>query len=107
GEIAGFLDLRRSRLERCAHTAELGLGIAKPYRGLGIGKAMINYSLDWAGKNSISKVKLGVIASNTGAHSLYERLGFAECGRHRKEVKIDGAFEDLILMEKELISYDS
>jgi ribosomal protein S18 acetylase RimI-like enzyme len=40
-----------------------------------------------------------VRGSNTGAQSFYKSLGFRECGRLARQVKIWGAYDDEILME--------
>ncbi len=47
---------------------------------------------------AVPSIELEVFGSNTRAIRLYERLGFAYEGVRRKARKLDGAYEDLIVM---------
>ena len=37
GRLAGWADMNRGGFEEIAHTASLGMGVAKPFRGMGLG----------------------------------------------------------------------
>ena len=43
-------------------------------------------------------VELGVFAGNTRAIQLYEQLGFAHEGVRRRARKLDGMYEDNVMM---------
>jgi ribosomal protein S18 acetylase RimI-like enzyme len=98
-ELAGWLTLFRARPEFLRHTGELGMGVVRGYRGLGIGSALMVYALEWAAQKGLEKVKLGVRASNERARALYLQFGFAEEGRRLREIKDPlGRYDDSIEM---------
>ena len=99
-DIVGWASLRGSTRTRTRHTAELGITVARPWRGQGIGTAMMLGLIDWATDNPVLvKVKLGAIATNRRAIGLYRRLGFVEEGQLPREFRrADGTFLDGVLM---------
>lgn len=102
GEVEGHLvagaDFRRGHHPKDAHVVSLGISVRKEFRGIGLGRAMMEVGLDWARERGVRKVRLGVFATNDPAISLYRALGFEEEGRLRGEVVIDGMETDEILM---------
>ena len=46
------------------------------YRQRGFGKAIVNYSLDYAWKNGCTEVMLLSGSQNDRAHAMYEKIGF-------------------------------
>ena len=81
-----------------AHTADLGVSLLPEFRGLGIGEDLMREGVEWARRVGVRKLKLGVFASNERAVRLYRKLGFAEEGRLRGEVVLDGRPDDELLM---------
>lgn len=98
GALAGGADFRRGTHSKNSHVASLGVAILKRYRGLGLGEAMMRAGIEWARSVGISRLKLGVFASNERALALYRKMGFAEEGRLRGEVVLEGKPVDEILM---------
>jgi len=89
GEIAGSADLHNGERKRIQHIATVGITVLKDFRGLGIGKALMETVIGWASDHPvIEKIGLGVFSNNTGAINLYKKLGFVEEGRKVKEIKI-------------------
>lgn len=69
------------------------------YQNYGIERVLVETLINWAKNNSkIEKVRLEVMEDNLGAIQLYKNLGFFEEGRKAKGVKLDGSYQDLILM---------
>ena len=103
GEIVGWIvfEMTKNRM-RLSHTGTFGMMIRKGYRGMGIGRMLLQALLDWAESNPcIEKVSLGVFASNHAAISLYKKMGFIEEGRKVKEFKMnENEYVDDILMYK-------
>lgn len=99
-EIIGSLSFENGPFKRMSHTGTFGISIRRDWRGKGIGTAMLEALLEWAGGNPlIEKVGLAVFSTNTGAIELYTRLGFVEEGRRAKEIKIGpGKYVDEVLM---------
>lgn len=100
GSLVGELTFHASRRRRLCHHGQFGLNVAAPWRGRGVGRALIVTLLDWAAAHpTIEKVRLGVFATNTRAHTLYARLGFVEECRQVGFFKIGpGEYVDDILM---------
>ncbi len=98
GRVIGGANASRGRHSKNAHSAELGVSVLREYRGLGIGQALMEAIIAWGRELGLAKIRLGVFATNAPAIGLYEKLGFREEGRLRKEVRIDGAYVDEVLM---------
>ncbi len=98
GEIIAVADFLRGRQAKNEHTASLGISIRHDCRGLGLGEPMMRAGIDWARRVGVSKLKLGVFASNRRAIALYRKLGFVEEGRLKSEVILRGEPDDEILM---------
>lgn len=76
--------------------------ILNEYRGLGIGKRLLEQLLKWAELNPhIEKISLGVFSTNESAIALYKKMGFVEEGRKINEIKLnDKQYIDDVLMYK-------
>lgn len=95
GLLVGWVTMIRGRPEFLRHTAELGMGVLRAYRGLGIGTALMDYALRWAAEQGYEKVNLGVRASNEPAIALYRKFGFVREGYKVREVKdLEGRYDD-------------
>lgn len=85
------------------HRADFGIGIEKPYWGLGIGQALTEASVQCAKDAGFSQLELEVVAENLPALSLYRKLGFTEYGRNpRGFLTKEGVYQELVLMRLEL-----
>lgn len=100
GRLVGALSFRSGSRRRLAHHGHFGIGVDEPWRGRGVGRALIVSLLDWARQHPLlEKVCLGVFATNVGARRLYESLGFVEECRRRAEFKMaPGEYVDDIQM---------
>lgn len=74
----------------------LDIAVHPDYRGMGIGRLLVEKVLEECRKRGAEFVSLEVRASNANAIGLYERLGFVVTGR-RKRYYENG--EDAVLME--------
>lgn len=57
------------------------LAVSPDKQGAGIGSKMIQEAVQIARNNGMKAIRLDVLASNTPAQRLYERLGFAYQGK--------------------------
>jgi len=96
--IVGWCDIGTSEREGFTHAGRLGMGVLKEYRGQGIGSQLLEEGLSEARDRGLERVELDVYASNTPAIHLYEKFEFMIEGRKRKARKLDGNYEDLIVM---------
>jgi ribosomal protein S18 acetylase RimI-like enzyme len=65
------------------HTGELGIAVAQPFRGQGVGDLLLNTIINEAiaHLSGLKIVTLEVFGNNTTAINLYTKVGFVEFGR--------------------------
>jgi ribosomal protein S18 acetylase RimI-like enzyme len=82
GCVAGFMSLEfRERLNRVQPQAWIPeLIVAAPYRGRGVGKALVAHAIDLARKRGCWSVKLESRSHRKEAHQLYRSAGMREVG---------------------------
>ncbi len=99
--IVGFqtLDLWSKFMSSVAHVGQLGTFVLREARSHGIGARLAKATFGFARNAGYEKLVIYVRASNRGAQAFYKRQGFRECGRLARQVKINGAYDDEILME--------
>jgi RimJ/RimL family protein N-acetyltransferase len=83
GAIVGLLHIQASR----HGFGELGMAVARDWRGRGIGSALLAAGIEWARERDLHKVTLAVFPHNTAAIALYEKFGFVEEGRQVKQFR--------------------
>ena len=102
-KIVGSLNYSRGIRQRTKHTGEFGISVAKKYWGLGIGKELIRYMIDWAKKgNVVRKINLRVREDNETAINLYTKLGFKKEGIISRDFHVGGKYYSSIFMGLEI-----
>jgi RimJ/RimL family protein N-acetyltransferase len=100
-EVTGFISFNNWDTRRTAHTGLFSVYIKKKWRGVGIGKILVNGMLDWAKTNPLNrKISLFVFSTNRNAIALYKKLGFKLEGRCPNDMIIKGKYVDSIMMYK-------
>jgi putative acetyltransferase len=100
GRIVAYAGLH-VRDGKMRHSAWLGIAVHDAFFGRGIGRAMMEKLLDLADRwIGITRVDLTVVANNTRAIALYEKLGFVVEGTQRKATYYDGQFWDVVCMAR-------
>ncbi len=95
GRIVGSLTLWQTGLKKMKHVRELGMLVIDGYREMGVGGALIDYSLKWARtQKEIQKIVLGVFSTNNRAFRLYQKFGFKEEGLLRKQHILKSKYAD-------------
>ena len=104
GWIVGSAGVSAVRSRRkVAHRARFGISILKEYWGMGIGRVLMEASIDCARKAGFTQLELEVVADNERAVSLYRRAGFEEYGRNPRGYKSASAgYQELVYMRMEL-----
>ncbi|WP_242239620.1 GNAT family N-acetyltransferase [Bacillus cereus group sp. BfR-BA-01309] len=74
--IVGFARCEGSNLKRLTHKVEFGVCILKEFWGYGMGKSLLQQSIQWADENEMKKISLQVLETNEKAIQLYKKLGF-------------------------------
>lgn len=83
GEVIGSVHLERSRFG----FAELGMTVAREWRGRGVGSALLAAAIGWAREQGLHKVSLSVFPHNAAAIALYRKFGFVEEGRRVRQFR--------------------
>ena len=96
--VVGWCDIVPDGREGFRHGGRLGLGVHPDFRDRGIGSRLLEAALGRADEIGLERVDLEVFASNEGAIRLYERYGFVQEGVRRRVRKIDGRYDDNVLM---------
>jgi ribosomal protein S18 acetylase RimI-like enzyme len=83
GECIGSLHVEKSRFG----FGELGMAIARPWRGRGVGSALLAAAIDRARSDGLHKLSLEVFPHNVAGIALYRKFGFVEEGRRVKQYR--------------------
>ena len=98
GEVVGWCDALPKPLPIHRHVGVLGMGLLPAYRGQGIGRRLLQRTLEAARTGGLSRVELTVREDNPAAIALYEKFGFECEGVQRNAFKVDGRYHNLIMM---------
>lgn len=96
--VVGWCDIQRRGQEGFRHGGRLGIGMLPEARGSGLGRRLMQAAIEAARRQGMERIELEVFASNTRAIALYERLGFVREGVKRRVRRIDGRYEDDVMM---------
>ncbi len=98
-QLVGYARCVGFSLRRFAHKADFGVGVVRDCWGQGIGRALLQTTLDWARTVELQKIQLTVVETNQGAVRLYQTTGFQVEGRLKHDrLLADGLYYDTILM---------
>jgi ribosomal protein S18 acetylase RimI-like enzyme len=95
GEVVGSLHVTPPRYG----AGELGMAVARPWRGRGVGSALVAAAIEHARAEGLHKLSLEVFPHNEAALALYRKFGFVEEGRRVKHYRrASGELWDAIVM---------
>lgn len=94
----GWSDITPVPRPAFAHCGTLGIGVHADYRGCGVGCRLIEATIASAWRFGLERIELTVFMSNLPARRLYEKLGFLPEGVLRRHRKVNGVYEDSLLM---------
>lgn len=97
-QLAGYVELTGGSFRRSRATAYVVIGVRAHAAGRGIGTGLLRHAKDWAAAHGLHRLELTVMARNTRAIRLYERMGFAVEGRRCECLLVDGQFVDELTM---------
>lgn len=81
GKILGVYILHPNNIGRCGHIANASYAVTRDVRGEHVGEALVRDCLYMAGRKGFGILQFNaVVASNTAAIALYEKLDFVELG---------------------------
>jgi len=97
-EVVGWCDISPRWPEGLAHCGRLGIGVRRDLRRRGIGRRLIERTIDKARDKGLERIELEVRASNTPAIGLYGTVGFVVEGVKKRAWLIDDTYDDLVVM---------
>ena len=97
-EILGLYILHPNNVGRCGHICNASYAVRKNIRGLYIGEKLVLDCLKMAKEKQFRILQFNaVVATNTHALHLYERIGFKKLGTIPGGFRMpDGTYEDII-----------
>ncbi|WP_227935038.1 GNAT family N-acetyltransferase [Alkalihalobacillus deserti] len=98
GNVKGIARVIRGDLAMKRHTGLFRTWLHNDSQGKGIGKQIMDYTLNWCRLHQLHKLCLTVFESNTIAKSLYEKYGFVTEGVQKDQVCINGVYDHEIFM---------
>ncbi|WJE61855.1 GNAT family N-acetyltransferase [Bacillus mycoides] len=97
--IVGFSRCEGSNLKRLSHKIEFGVCILREFWGYGMGKSLLQQSIQWADENEVKKISLQVLEKNEKAIQLYKKLGLEVEGILKNDKKLsDGKYYNTVVM---------
>jgi len=99
GRMIGLCGAAAPDFKRMQHHAELGLVILKEFWHQGVGRRMMELTIEWGRRVGLHKMYLRVYDYNERAIRMYEALGFAEEARLRDDIRrADGTLGSTVYM---------
>ena len=101
GAVAGFARVSPYS-DRCVYggVGEQGVYVARSARGGGIGRALLRELCSAAEEAGLYKLTARILAENAASLALHRACGFREVGVQRRHGRLDGAWRDVVLVER-------
>lgn len=87
---------------RCVYggVAEVSIYIGNDFRGLGVGKRLLNELIFQSEAAGLWTLQAGIFPENEGSIKLHEKLGFRRIGYRERVGKLDGMWKDNVIFER-------
>ncbi len=105
-EVVGLYILHPNNIGRCGHISNASYAVKQGCMGRGIGEKLVRDCIKTGAELGFRLLQFNaVVATNTPAIRLYDKLGFHRLGRIPKGFLLkNGTYEDIILFYIELTS---
>jgi phosphinothricin acetyltransferase len=101
GRVVGWIAASTYRARACyAGVAEFSVYVAGAARGRGVGDALMAAFIPACGAAGLWKVLSRIFPENTASRGLCARHGFREVGTYERHAKLDGAWRDVVIVER-------
>jgi phosphinothricin acetyltransferase len=101
GAIVGWASLNPFNPRACYdHVCDFSLYVERAARGSGVGRRLLETLIARARALGYHKLVLAAFPDNAAGCALYARCGFRTVGIYREQGVLDGAWVDVILMER-------
>ncbi len=100
-DVVGWAAASTYRARACyAGIAEYSIYVATSHHGRGVGGALMPVFLDALDAAGFWKVLSRLFPENTASRALCARFGFREVGVYEKHGQLDGAWRDVVVVER-------
>ncbi len=82
------------------YVADLSVYVERDWRGKGVGRRLLERLVALARELDYHKMVLAALPFNAAGLALYQRLGFTRVGVYREQGLLDGAWVDVLVMER-------
>jgi len=82
------------------HVADFSVYVERSWRGKGVGRQLLDRLIDLARAAGYHKMVLSALARNEVGLALYTSAGFSRVGVYREQGMLDGAWVDVVIMER-------
>lgn len=101
GAVVGFAATFAYRERDCyAGVAEFSVYVAREGRGRGVGREAMTALLEAAEAAGFWKLVSRIFVDNDASRALLRRLGFREVGTYLRHARLDGAWRDVVIVER-------
>jgi phosphinothricin acetyltransferase len=101
GQVVGWASLNQFNPRPAyEHVGDFSVYVARSARGTGVGSALLRALEERARQIGYHKLVLAAFPNNVDGMRLYQRRGFETVGTYHEQGRLDGAWVDVILMEK-------
>lgn len=105
--VVGWVSTDTYRPRHCYRgIAEFSVYVHDDYHGRGIGLALMEAIIVAAEEAGLWKLVSRIFTENTASRALCARTGFREVGVYEKHAQLDGAWRDVVIVERLLRSLD-
>ena len=99
GVIAGNCQIQFNSKWKVAHRSSIAIALQQKFWSLGIGTALLHELLGEAERRGVRQTELDVVAENSRARGLYEKMGFHTVATLPAAIRFtDGSFHDEVHM---------
>ena len=84
------------------HILHIGLHLKESFRGLGIGRNLLEYAIEWAHETGFKKLEANIFTTNQRSLSMFRKAGFVEEGVRKNRIRMGRDFINEVLMGKVL-----
>ena len=101
GQVVSFANTSTYRPRECyAGVAEFSVYTAREARGRGAGRLAMEALMEEAEEAGLWKLVSRVFVENEPSRELLRSLGFREVGVYEKHARLDGAWKDVVIVER-------
>lgn len=96
--IVGWADIIPFTRQSMTHVGSLGIGVISEFRGQGIGRRLLEITIEHAWQQGLKRLELEVFSDNEIAMNLYKKYGYQVEGIKRYARCLNGDYQDIVVM---------